>query len=92
MHFADQEKQDLFALVAGIMHMGEIKFKQRPREEQAECENQQGSAKIPRNPDISKTFGYGSYSFAKDFFCKRSKCSLLCRRRSGLQIVVSGQR
>ncbi|VDK27060.1 unnamed protein product [Gongylonema pulchrum] len=41
MHFAEQEKQDLYALVAGIMHMGEIKFKQRPREEQAECENQQ---------------------------------------------------
>lgn len=42
MHFAEQEKQDLFALVAGIMHVGEIKFKQRPREEQAECEDHQG--------------------------------------------------
>lgn len=42
MHFAEQEKQEVFALVAGIMHMGEIKFKQRPREEQAECEDYQG--------------------------------------------------
>ncbi|VDM42609.1 unnamed protein product [Toxocara canis] len=40
MHFAEDEKMDLFKLVAGIMHMGEIKFKQRPREEQAECEDQ----------------------------------------------------
>ncbi|VDK74209.1 unnamed protein product [Litomosoides sigmodontis] len=41
MHFAEDEKQDIFALVAGIMHMGEIKFKQRQREEQAECEDYQ---------------------------------------------------
>uniref|UniRef100_A0A0R3RFG9 Myosin head n=1 Tax=Elaeophora elaphi TaxID=1147741 RepID=A0A0R3RFG9_9BILA len=41
MHFTEQEKQDIFALVAGIMHMGEIKFKQRQREEQAECEDHQ---------------------------------------------------
>uniref|UniRef100_A0A9J2Q4T1 Myosin motor domain-containing protein n=1 Tax=Ascaris lumbricoides TaxID=6252 RepID=A0A9J2Q4T1_ASCLU len=39
MHFAEEEKMDLFKLVAGIMHMGELKFKQRPREEQAECED-----------------------------------------------------
>lgn len=42
MHFAEEEKMDLFKLVAGIMHMGEMKFKQRPREEQAECEDQSG--------------------------------------------------
>ncbi|OZC07256.1 myosin head [Onchocerca flexuosa] len=41
MHFIKQEKQELFSLVAGIMHMGEIKFKQRQREEQAECEDHQ---------------------------------------------------
>uniref|UniRef100_A0A914RX92 Myosin motor domain-containing protein n=1 Tax=Parascaris equorum TaxID=6256 RepID=A0A914RX92_PAREQ len=39
MHFTEEEKMDLFKLVAGIMHMGELKFKQRPREEQAECED-----------------------------------------------------
>ncbi|VBB27201.1 unnamed protein product, partial [Acanthocheilonema viteae] len=39
MHFVEQEKQDLYALVAGIMHMSEIKFKQRQREEQAECDD-----------------------------------------------------
>ncbi|VDK52965.1 unnamed protein product [Anisakis simplex] len=39
MRFSEEEKTDLFKLVAGIMHMGEMKFKQRPREEQAECED-----------------------------------------------------
>lgn len=43
MHIVKQEKQELFALVAGIMHMGEIKFKQRQREEQAECEDFKGN-------------------------------------------------
>ncbi|VDM62063.1 unnamed protein product [Angiostrongylus costaricensis] len=39
MKFSQQEKDDLFAITAGIMHMGELKIKQRPREEQAELEN-----------------------------------------------------
>ncbi|KAI1730163.1 myosin head (motor domain) domain-containing protein [Ditylenchus destructor] len=38
MKFTELEKFELFSLAAAIMHMGEIKFKQRPREEQAECE------------------------------------------------------
>ncbi|MFH4977395.1 hypothetical protein AB6A40_004104 [Gnathostoma spinigerum] len=36
MGFEDQETHDMYASTAGIMHMGEMKFKQRPREEQAE--------------------------------------------------------
>ena len=36
MGFEDTETSDLYRSVAGIMHMGEMKFKQRPREEQAE--------------------------------------------------------
>lgn len=57
MKFTAQEKSELFAVTAGefdkikvanswitsaIMHMGEMKFKQRPREEQAEVEDIQG--------------------------------------------------
>uniref|UniRef100_A0A914Z5Y4 Myosin heavy chain n=1 Tax=Panagrolaimus superbus TaxID=310955 RepID=A0A914Z5Y4_9BILA len=38
MGFEDNEIQDLYKNVAGIMHMGEMKFKQRPREEQAEVD------------------------------------------------------
>lgn len=48
MHFTEREKMNLFTVVAGIMHMGEIKFKQRPREEQAECEDQAGTYAILR--------------------------------------------
>ena len=38
MAFEDSEVLDLYKNVAGIMHMGEMKFKQRPREEQAEVD------------------------------------------------------
>ncbi|KAE9554526.1 hypothetical protein FO519_002282 [Halicephalobus sp. NKZ332] len=40
MKFTEQEKFDLFSLTAAIMHLGGMKFKQRPREEQAEIEDQ----------------------------------------------------
>uniref|UniRef100_A0A914Q4Q7 Myosin motor domain-containing protein n=1 Tax=Panagrolaimus davidi TaxID=227884 RepID=A0A914Q4Q7_9BILA len=40
MKFTADEKFDLFAMTGAIMHLGEMKFKQRPREEQAECEDQ----------------------------------------------------
>ncbi|CAJ0592060.1 unnamed protein product [Cylicocyclus nassatus] len=39
MKFTQKEKDQLFAITAGLMHMGELKFKQRPREEQAELED-----------------------------------------------------
>ncbi|KAK5972438.1 MYOsin heavy chain structural protein, partial [Trichostrongylus colubriformis] len=39
MKFSQKEKDELFAITAGIMHMGELTFKQRPREEQAELDN-----------------------------------------------------
>lgn len=42
MKFDQREKDELFAITAGIMHMGELKFKQRPREEQAELEDGKG--------------------------------------------------
>lgn len=42
MGFEDTETHDLYSSVAGIMHMGEMKFKQRPREEQAEPDGEEG--------------------------------------------------
>ncbi|GMT19088.1 hypothetical protein PFISCL1PPCAC_10385, partial [Pristionchus fissidentatus] len=39
MKFTPREKDDLYKLCAAIMHMGEMRFKQKPREEQAEIEN-----------------------------------------------------
>ncbi|CDW54796.1 myosin tail family protein [Trichuris trichiura] len=38
MNFEQEEKDNLYKLCAAIMHMGEMKFKQRPREEQAESD------------------------------------------------------
>ena len=34
--FTKQEKEDIFKITASVMHFGEMKFKQRGREEQAE--------------------------------------------------------
>ncbi|KAK0402451.1 hypothetical protein QR680_016341 [Steinernema hermaphroditum] len=36
LHFSPEEKKNCYKLVAAMMHMGNMKFKQRPREEQAE--------------------------------------------------------
>uniref|UniRef100_A0A7E4ZQZ6 Myosin-3 n=1 Tax=Panagrellus redivivus TaxID=6233 RepID=A0A7E4ZQZ6_PANRE len=36
LNFSAEEKFDCYRLMSGIMHMGNMKFKQRPREEQAE--------------------------------------------------------
>lgn len=49
MGFEDHETHDLYSNVAGIMHMGEMKFKQRPREEQAEPDGEEG-------PDFLSSF------------------------------------
>ncbi|KAL6736890.1 hypothetical protein Aduo_007192 [Ancylostoma duodenale] len=36
LNFSEQEKLDCYRLMSALMHMGNMKFKQRPREEQAE--------------------------------------------------------
>ncbi len=42
MGFEQAEKDNMYKLTAANMHMGEMKFKQRPREEQAEIEATDG--------------------------------------------------
>ena len=42
LNFSDQEKFDIYRICSAHLHMGEMKFKQRPREEQAEPEDQTG--------------------------------------------------
>lgn len=42
MCFDEHETADMYKNCAGIMHMGEMKFKQRPREEQAEVDTDAG--------------------------------------------------
>lgn len=36
--FTPEEKNDCYRIISAIMHMGIMKFKQRPREEQAETD------------------------------------------------------
>ena len=42
LNFSDDEIKNVYRLVSGIMHMGNMKFKQRPREEQAEADGTDG--------------------------------------------------
>ncbi|KAG1661467.1 Myosin heavy chain, muscle [Nymphon striatum] len=44
--FTQQEKDDIYRVVASVMHLGEMKFKQRPREEQAEADGTEEGEKI----------------------------------------------
>ncbi|KAL3097199.1 hypothetical protein niasHT_030194 [Heterodera trifolii] len=48
LNFTDSETHDVYRLVAGIMHMGNMKFKQRPREEQAEADGTEEAEKTAR--------------------------------------------
>merc|ERR1719228_2412093 len=44
--FSPEEKNSLFKCTGAIMHMGEMKFKQRPREEQAEADGTAEAEKV----------------------------------------------
>lgn len=40
--FTQEEKNSMYKCTGAILHMGEMKFKQRPREEQAEADGTAG--------------------------------------------------
>jgi myosin heavy chain 6/7 len=42
LNFSGPEKMDCYRIISAMMHMGNMKFKQRPREEQAEPDGQDG--------------------------------------------------
>jgi myosin heavy chain 6/7 len=48
MKFTIGQTMNMFKNVAGIMHMGEMKFKQRQREEQAEVDTEDGEHNLIR--------------------------------------------
>ena len=48
--FSSEEKHSMFKCTAAIMHFGEMKFKQRPREEQAEADGTAGKMSKIRSP------------------------------------------
>ncbi len=41
--FSEEEKMALYKCTAAVLHFGEMKFKQRPREEQAEADGTGGT-------------------------------------------------
>ncbi|KAI6195099.1 Myosin head [Aphelenchoides besseyi] len=59
MGFEDEETHNMYANTAGIMHMGEMKFKQRPREEQAEVDTEDDAK------NASHCFGIDHEAFLK---------------------------
>jgi len=40
--FNQEEKNGIYKIMGSIMHMGNMKFKQKPREEQAEADGTEG--------------------------------------------------
>jgi myosin heavy chain 6/7 len=56
LKFSPEEKFNCYRLVSAMMHMGNMKFKQRPREEQAEPDGTDGSLLI--NPELGTWGGY----------------------------------
>lgn len=42
--FSKEEKENVYKVTAAVMHFGEMKFKQRGREEQAEADGTEVSA------------------------------------------------
>ena len=44
--FEESEKMALYKCTGAVLHFGEMKFKQRPREEQAEADGTQGTKLI----------------------------------------------
>ncbi|KAI1711889.1 myosin head (motor domain) domain-containing protein [Ditylenchus destructor] len=46
LNFSEEEKMDCYRVISGMMHMGNMKFKQRPREEQAEPDGTDEAEKV----------------------------------------------
>lgn len=53
MGFEDDEVMDLYKSCAAILHMGEMKFKQRPREEQAEPDGDEDAQNVAHNLGVN---------------------------------------
>ncbi|KAI8488236.1 regulation of slow-twitch skeletal muscle fiber contraction [Branchiostoma belcheri] len=75
--FTQDEKFGVYRLTAGIMHFGNMKFKQRPREEQAECDGTEASEKT------AHLFGIPSSELQKGLLKPRVKV--------GNEYVTKGQ-
>ncbi|UMM12491.1 hypothetical protein L5515_001241 [Caenorhabditis briggsae] len=67
LKFSETEKMDCYRLMSGHMHMGNMKFKQRPREEQAEPDGQDEAEKA------CAMFGVDADQFLKALVSPRVK-------------------
>ncbi|KHN79010.1 Myosin-4 [Toxocara canis] len=67
LNFSAEEKMNCYRLVSAIMHMGNMKFKQRPREEQAEPD---GTDEAEKSANM---FGVDSEEFLKSLTKPRVK-------------------
>uniref|UniRef100_A0AC35TWR3 Myosin head n=1 Tax=Rhabditophanes sp. KR3021 TaxID=114890 RepID=A0AC35TWR3_9BILA len=65
--FTQREKLECFKLMSAIMHMGNMKFKQRPREEQAEADGEEEAKKA------AKMYGLNSDVFLNALLKPRVK-------------------
>merc|ERR1719209_1661145 len=48
LQFTQQEKDDIYRIVAAVMHIGEMKFKQKGREEQAEADGSEEGGRVAK--------------------------------------------
>lgn len=55
--FTPEEKMSVYKLTGGIMHFGNMKFKQKPREEQADVDSTEGI----KRPPVSTLFSLSFY-------------------------------
>uniref|UniRef100_A0A0N4ZXJ8 Myosin motor domain-containing protein n=1 Tax=Parastrongyloides trichosuri TaxID=131310 RepID=A0A0N4ZXJ8_PARTI len=67
LNFSAEEKNNVYRLCAAMMHMGNMKFKQRPREEQAEADGTEDAE------NAAKMYGVDVDEFLKAFLRPRVK-------------------
>lgn len=62
--FTQEEKNSVYKLTGAIMHYGNMKFKQKPREEQAEAVGTEGMTGSACQVDSEPAQGVSQYSLS----------------------------
>uniref|UniRef100_A0A1W7RA59 Myosin heavy chain, muscle n=1 Tax=Hadrurus spadix TaxID=141984 RepID=A0A1W7RA59_9SCOR len=83
--FNQQEKDEIYAITASVMHFGEMKFKQRPREEQAEPDGTEVGERI------AQLLGTGAADLYKNLCKPKIKvgAEMVTQGRSQQQVTYS---
>lgn len=68
--FTPEEKMSVYKLTGGIMHFGNMKFKQKAREEQADVDSTEGI----KSPPLSPSLAFFSPSFYMPLYCLILPC------------------